>query len=38
MSEVNHISNLVALDKRCHWEFDHGYLTYQDGTFVPIVR
>lgn len=38
LSEVNHISNLVALDKRCHWEFDHGYLTYQDGTFVPIVR
>lgn len=27
LSEVNHIDNLVALDKRCHWEFDHGYLT-----------
>lgn len=26
VSEVNDPSNLVALDKRCHWEFDHGYL------------
>lgn len=26
ISEVNHIDNLVALDKRCHWEFDNGYL------------
>lgn len=26
ISEVNHIDNLVALCKRCHWEFDNGYL------------
>ena len=26
LSVVNAPSNLVALDKRCHWEFDHGYL------------
>lgn len=26
VSEVNHIDNLVALCKRCHWEFDNGYL------------
>ncbi|HCT81196.1 MAG TPA: hypothetical protein DGT23_32430 [Micromonosporaceae bacterium] len=29
--EVNVRTNLVALDKRCHWEFDHGYLTLVDG-------
>lgn len=27
LSTVNHIDNLVALDKRCHWEFDHGHIT-----------
>lgn len=26
VSEVNNIDNLIALDKRCHWEFDHGHL------------
>lgn len=26
LGEVNAATNLVALDKRCHWEFDHGYL------------
>ena len=26
VSEVNDINNLIALDKRCHWEFDNGYL------------
>lgn len=26
ITEVNSIKNLVALDKRCHWEFDNGYL------------
>ncbi len=26
ISEINDINNLVALDKRCHWELDHGYL------------
>jgi hypothetical protein len=34
LSEVNAPGNLVALDKRCHWEFDHGYLIYADGKFV----
>lgn len=27
---VNAPSNLVALDKRCHWEFDNGFLTEED--------
>lgn len=27
LAEVNSIANLIALDKRCHWEFDHGHLT-----------
>lgn len=26
LAEVNAKENLIALDKRCHWEFDHGYL------------
>lgn len=26
LGEVNHPDNLIALDKRCHWEFDHGHL------------
>jgi len=26
ISEVNNINNLIALCKRCHWEFDNGYL------------
>lgn len=26
VSVVNHIDNLIALDKRCHWEYDHGLL------------
>lgn len=30
VSEVNHIDNLIALDKRCHWEFDHGDITLDD--------
>jgi hypothetical protein len=34
LAEVNAPSNLVALDKRCHWEFDHGYLAYRDGLMV----
>lgn len=29
LSEVNDISNLIALDKRCHWEFDNGYLSIE---------
>jgi hypothetical protein len=27
LSVVNAADNLVALDKRCHWEMDHGHLT-----------
>ena len=34
LAEVNAPSNLVALDKRCHWEFDHGYLVCINGRFV----
>jgi hypothetical protein len=34
VGEVNNPANLIALDKRCHWEFDHGYLTYVDGRIV----
>jgi hypothetical protein len=26
VAEVNDRANLIALDKRCHWEFDNGYL------------
>lgn len=26
VSEVNDFKNLVALDRRCHWEFDNGHL------------
>lgn len=40
LREVNAPENLVALDKRCHWEFDNGYLTIQvvgrgEGTRTP---
>lgn len=34
IGEVNARANLIALDKRCHWEFDHGYLVYIDGRIV----
>ena len=30
LNEVNHIDNLLGLDKRCHWEFDNGYLTLEE--------
>lgn len=30
IDEVNSLSNLVTLDKRCHWEFDNGYLSVSD--------
>lgn len=26
LREVNDPANLVAFDKRCHWEYDHGYI------------
>jgi HNH endonuclease len=36
LGEVNAPENLVALDKRCHWEFDHGHLRRTpDGDFAP---
>lgn len=28
IAEVNALCNLVALDKLCHWEFDHGFLEF----------
>jgi hypothetical protein len=34
VGEVNDPTNLVALDKRCHWEFDHGYLAYVGSRIV----
>lgn len=34
IAEVNDPTNLVALDKRCHWEYDHGYLVYVEGRFM----
>jgi hypothetical protein len=34
LAEVNSPGNLIALDRRCHWEFDHGYLVRIDGKFV----
>lgn len=37
LAEVNAADNLVALDRRCHWEFDHGYLLYTDGRFVAAA-
>ena len=34
IAEVNDDDNLMALDKRCHWEFDNGYLHRDiDGTW-----
>jgi hypothetical protein len=30
ISEINHMSNLVALCPNHHWEFDHGFLTLED--------
>jgi hypothetical protein len=26
ITEINNIENLIPLCRRCHWEFDHGYL------------
>lgn len=35
--EVNAADNLVALDKRCHWEFDHGYLRIENGAVSQVI-
>lgn len=37
IAEVNAASNLIALDKRCHWEFDHGYLQYGGTQWVSTL-
>jgi predicted RNA-binding Zn-ribbon protein involved in translation (DUF1610 family) len=38
VAEVNDPSNLTALDRRCHWELDHGYLVRNDaGQFVANI-
>lgn len=29
ISEINHRSNLLALCRNCHWEFDHGELSME---------
>jgi len=29
VSEINSLSNLIALCKNCHWEFDNGYLSLE---------
>lgn len=28
ISEINHIENLAPLCRNCHWEFDHGMITF----------
>lgn len=38
LGEANATINLIALDKRCHWEFDHGYLVYVGGKIVQADR
>ena len=30
LNEVNDFSNLIGLDKRCHWEFDNGFLSLEE--------
>jgi hypothetical protein len=37
VSVVNSSTNLVALDRRCHWEMDNGYLVHKDGQMVAGV-
>jgi hypothetical protein len=36
LREVNHPDNLMALDKRCHWEYDHGHLALRDGQLIAV--
>ncbi len=38
LREVNDQKNLMALDKRCHWEYDHGYLALVNGQLLPVGR
>jgi hypothetical protein len=38
LAEVNALTNLIALDKRCHWEFDHGHLMFGGGRFIPVMQ
>lgn len=37
LNEVNALPNLLALDKRCHWEFDHGYLLLETDQASGVV-
>lgn len=38
IAEVNAQTNLTALDKRCHWEFDNGYLVLADTTWTKTAK
>lgn len=38
LAQVNEPGNLIALDKRCHWEFDNGYLAYENGKIVQTGK
>lgn len=38
IGEVNHPTNLVALCRNHHWEFDHGYLKFEEGKLVPTGK
>ena len=36
MGEINHVSNLVALCRNHHWEFDHG-MTGLESFAAPVA-
>lgn len=38
IGEVNNPNNLMALDSRCHWEYDNGYLKFQEGVLVKTDK
>ena len=38
ISEINHISNLVALCKNHHWEFDHDHLSLDDLEIINALE
>lgn len=37
LDDVNALDNLVALDKRCHWELDHGLLLMVEGRLIRVT-
>jgi predicted restriction endonuclease len=37
ISEINHISNLIALCKNHHWELDHGLMSKPDLAKIKLV-